>query len=172
DNLQRLVSSFYDLSRLHNKDYIFNLKKVSLKTILCDNIALYYNDFINKNIEPVIYIDESISSIISDEEAISRVFSNLIGNMLKHGEAPMKITLEEKEGYIISKFINFAPNLKSEKVEKLFHRFYIGDKARTSQNTGLGLSIAKELVEQLGHEIKGDFLDKNLVITIKWTILF
>lgn len=166
--LQNLISSFYDLSRLHSNEYNFNLKKVNVSTILCDNIALYYNDFISKNIEPIIEIDESISFIISDEEAVNRVFSNLIGNMLKHGQDKMKISLREKEGYILSEFSNAAPNLDNSQVKKLFDRFYTEEKSRTSQNTGLGLYITKTFVEGLGNEINGEVIDGNLNISIKW----
>ena len=78
-SLQQLISSFYDLSRIEGNEYKFNYKKVNLSNILCENIALFYNDFINNNIEPVIEIEEGIKEIISDESAITRIFSNLIG---------------------------------------------------------------------------------------------
>lgn len=166
--LQNLISSFYDLSRLNSNEYNFNFKKVNISTILCDNIALYYNDFISKNIEPTIEIDDSISSIISDEDAVNRVFSNLIGNMLKHGQDKMKISLREKDGYILSEFTNASPNLNDSQVKKLFDRFYTTEKSRTSQNTGLGLYITKTFVEGLGNEIKAEVVDGNLNISIKW----
>lgn len=163
-----LISSFYDLSRLHSNEYNFNLKKVNLTTILSDNIALYYNDFIKNDVEPAIKIDENISCIISDEEAVNRVFSNLIANMLKHGDGNIKISLIEKESYILSEFSNFAPNLDKSNVDKLFDRFYTVDKSRTNENTGLGLSITKTFVEGLGNEIKSEIIDGNLKIIIKW----
>ena len=46
-SLQHLISSFYDLSRIEGNEYNFNYKKVNLKNILCENIAAFYNDFIN-----------------------------------------------------------------------------------------------------------------------------
>ena len=49
-------------------------------------------DFINNSIEPVIEIEEGIKEIISDDGAITRIFSNLLGNMIKHGEKFVKIT--------------------------------------------------------------------------------
>lgn len=166
--LENLITSFYDLSRLNSNEYNFKLQKVNLSKILCDNIALYYNEFVNKNIEPIIEIDENISSIIADEEAVNRIFSNLIGNIIKHGQDNVKISLREKDGYILSEFINFAPNIDEKKVEKIFDRFYIADKSRNGINTGLGLSITKAFVEGLGGEIKGKIVDKNLNIYIKW----
>ena len=141
ENLQNLITSFYDLSRIHGNEFKFNLKKINLKTILCDSIAMYYNNFIEKNIEPVIEIDEKIQDIISDESVVERIFSNLIGNMLKYADKNIKISLFQEENYIISKFQNLAPNLKEEDMDKLFDRFYTSDKSRSDKNTGLGLAI-------------------------------
>ena len=129
ENLQNLITSFYDLSRIHGNEFKFNLKKINLKTILCDSIAMYYNNFIEKNIEPVIEIDEKIQDIISDESVVERIFSNLIGNMLKYADKNIKISLFQEENYIISKFQNLAPNLKEEDMDKLFDRFYTSDKS-------------------------------------------
>lgn len=167
-SLQQLISSFYDLSRIEGNEYNFQYKKVNLNNILCENIAIFYNDFINNNIEPIIEIDEDIKEIISDEGAITRIFSNLIGNMIKHGENFVKITLKQEEDVIITEFINKATELTEENVDKLFERFYTVDKSRSDRNTGLGLYITKVLVEKLGYNITAIIDNENLVIKIIW----
>lgn len=167
-SLQQLISSFYDLSRIEGNEYNFQYKKVNLSNILCENIAVFYNDFINNNIEPIIEIDENIKEIISDEGAITRIFSNLIGNTIKHGENFVKITLKQNDNVIITEFINKATGLTEENVDKLFERFYTVDKSRSDRNTGLGLYITKVLVEKLGHNIYATLKDNNLVISIAW----
>ena len=169
-SLQQLISSFYDLSRIEGNEYNFDYKKINLSNILCENIALFYNDFINNNIEPIIEIDENIKEIISDESAISRIFSNLIGNMIKHGENFVKIGLNQKDDVIITEFINKATDLTQENVDKLFERFYTVDKSRSDRNTGLGLYITKVLVEKLGYNINANLRDNNLIISIAWKI--
>ena len=167
-SLQQLISSFYDLSRIEGNEYNFNYKKVNLSNVLCENIALFYNDFINNNIEPVIEIEEGIKEIISDDGAITRIFSNLLGNMIKHGENYVKITLKQKDDVIITEFINKTTDLTEENVDKLFDRFYTVDNSRSDRNTGLGLYITKILVEKLGHNIKANLKEDNLVISITW----
>ena len=170
ENLQNLITSFYDLSRIHGNEFKFNLKKINLKTILCDSIAMYYNNFIEKNIEPVIEIDEKIQDIISDESVVESIFSNLIGNMLKYADKNIKISLFQEENYIISKFQNLAPNLKEEDMDKLFDRFYTSDKSRSDKNTGLGLAITKSLLDKLNNKIEAKLINGNLIIEIKWNI--
>ncbi|MEG0297336.1 MAG: HAMP domain-containing sensor histidine kinase [Clostridium sp.] len=168
ESLQTLIGSFYELSRIEAKEYNFQLKRVNLSNILCENVALFYNDFISKSIEPIVDIAENIHDIISDENAVIRVFSNLINNMLKHGEGYIKISLKEEDGYILTEFRNLATHLNKEDVPKLFDRFFTADESRGDKNTGLGLCITKTMVEQLGNEIDAKLIDANLVISIRW----
>ena len=167
-SLQKLISSFYELSRIEGNEYNFNYKKVNLSNVLCENIAVFYNDFINNNIEPVIEIEEGIKEIISDEGAITRIFSNLIGNMIKHGGNYVKISLKQENDIIITEFTNKATGLTQENVDKLFDRFYTVDNSRSDRNTGLGLYITKVLVEKLGYNITAKLENENLKIKILW----
>ena len=167
-SLQQLISSFYDLSRMEGNEYNFNYKKVNLSSILCENIAVFYNDFRNNNIEPIIEIDENVKDIISDDGAINRIFSNLITNMIKHGESFVKITLRQENDVIITEFINKATRLTQENVDKLFDRFYTVDNSRSDKNTGLGLYITRIMVEKLGHSISSKIDNGYLIIEIIW----
>ena len=167
-SLQQLISSFYDLSRMEGNEYNFNYKKVNLSSILCENIALFYNDFRNNNIEPIIEIDENVKDIISDDGAINRIFSNLITNMIKHGENFVKITLRQENDVIITEFINKATRVTEENVDKLFDRFYTVDNSRSDKNTGLGLYITRIMVEKLGHSISSKIDNGYLKIEIIW----
>lgn len=166
--LQVLISSFYDLSRIENNEYKFNLEKVNLSKILCENLAGFYNDFVNNSIEPIVDIDDNVPDMISDEKAVVRIFSNLINNSIKHGKSHVKISLKEDNGVVTTEFTNGTSGLKDEDVNKLFDRFYTADKSRNDRNTGLGLAITKSLVEQLGNEIEAKLVGEDLVITIKW----
>ena len=167
-SLQQLISSFYDLSRMEGNEYNFNYKKVNLSSILCENIAVFYNDFRNNNIEPIIEIDENVKDIISDDGAINRIFSNLITNMIKHGESFVKITLRQENDVISTEFINKATRLTEENVDKLFDRFYTVDNSRSDKNTGLGLYITRIMVEKLGHSISSKIDNGYLKIEIIW----
>ncbi len=166
--LQTLITSFYDLSRIEGNEYNFNLSKINLANVLCENIALFYNEFAEKFMEPIIEIQENTSYIISDKNAINRVFSNLISNILKYGDKYTKITLKEEDEFIITEFINYAPNLVEEDINKMFERFFTANKSRSDKNTGLGLSITKAFVENLGNNIEAKLLNENLVISISW----
>jgi signal transduction histidine kinase len=169
-SLQLLISGFYDLSRLEAKEYKFELKGLNLYNIICDITASYYNDFLNSGIEPGISVEENTKLVISDENAVRRIFSNLIQNMLKYGRKNVSISLKQHNGYVSTVFRNEAPDLKEEDVPRLFDRFFTGDKTRTEKSTGLGLAITKQLVEQMGHVISAELIDEELSIEIRWKV--
>lgn len=166
--LQLLIGGFFDLSRLEAGEYNFELKPVNLQNVLCEQMAAYYNDFIAKGIEPQIDVDDAAPLVIADENAVKRIFSNLIQNVLKHGSGLIKVGLKQSKNYIITSFTNNAPDLKNEDVAHLFERFYTADRMRSGRNTGLGLAITKSLAEELGCTIDAELKDKKLSIIIKW----
>lgn len=170
ETLQVLINSFYDLSRLEAGEYILELKPLNMVNLIYDLLALYYKDFTDKNIEPQLDIDENIPLIIGDENAVIRIFSNLLENALKYGENLLSIEFKEGTGKVITTFINDAPNLKEEDVDRLFDRFFTADVTRSAKNTGLGLAIVKELVHQMGYEIYGKLIDGKVYIIIEWKI--
>lgn len=168
-NLETLISNFYDLSRLEESNYEFNLQNTNLKSILSQNIAMFYNEFIKKDIDPNIYMEDDIKDIVTDKSAVNRIFANLINNIIKHGDGGVRISLKNEDDYIVSEFVNNAPNLKEDDANKVFERFYIGDKSRSNSSTGLGLSVTKSLVEKLEHKIEASIVNNSFIITIKWS---
>lgn len=169
-NLQVLIENFYDLSRLDSYEYKFKAESVDLSKALCDILVSFYNDFLKIGIEPTIEIDKKLPKIIADENAVKRVISNLTLNIIKHAKGSAEISLKKQGQFIVMKFKNAAPDLKEEDCEHLFDRFFMADRTRNGSNTGLGLTIVKELVEQMGNSIYAELIYGNLVITIKWKV--
>ena len=83
------------------------------------------------------------------------------GNALKYSKGDLKVTLSQP---CTITFSNQAPELTQVQVERLFDRFYTVETAHKS--TGLGLSIARTLVEQMGGTITASLDNNILTITI------
>ena len=169
--LQTLIESFYDLSRLEAKEYKFDLKPLKLDLIIYDLIATYYKELTRKGIEPKLHINEKTNMVIADENAVIRIFSNLIQNAIKYGEKDLEIRLEEEKSCIITTISNYSTKLNSEDIKHIFERTFTADRTRTGQGTGIGLAITKELVVQMGHEISAILDNNKLSIIIKWKTL-
>ena len=96
-----------------------------------------------------------------DRSALSRVFSNLISNVIKYSDGDLKIVLSEN-GEIA--FSNMASGLDEIQVGRLFDRFYTVEAARKS--TGLGLAISKTLVEEMNGTISAEYENGRLSVHI------
>ena len=168
ENLSNLINSFYDLSRIECNEYKMDLKLVDIKEIFCEVLALFYDNFLEANIEPKVVIDEKVSKVIADVESVNRIFSNLINNILKYNSGEVQFIVKDEEKFVVTTFINDAPDLNKEDVEKIFNRFYTGDSSRSDNSTGLGLSIVKALIEEVGHKIEASLEDGKLIINILW----
>lgn len=166
DNLNTLINCFYDLSRIENGEYKLKLEYISVSDILCEIVADFYDEFVKKGIEPHVEIEENIPQVIGDKNAIMRIFSNLINNMLRHGEKNVDISLKKLENCVQLQFSNDAPYLTDDDMEKLFDRFYTGDASRSDKSTGLGLYITKELAEKMNYKINAYLKDKKLTFEI------
>ena len=90
------------------------------------------------------------------------MFGNIISNALKYSDGDLIITLRE-DGEII--FTNHASQLDEIKTGRLFDRFYTVETA-SAESTGLGLSIAKALTEQMGGKITAEYKDGMILVKV------
>lgn len=137
---------------------------VVLNDILEESIAAFYTALCERNITPKIQMTEQKIIRNLDPSALSRIFSNLLNNAIKYSEGDLEITLTEA-GEL--RFANTALGLNEIQVGKLFDRFYTVDSARKS--TGLGLAIARNLVEQMGGTITAEYEENMLCICISFS---
>ena len=114
-----------------------------------------------RGIEPQISLPEEPVWRDLDRIAVNRVFSNIISNALKYSDGDLSVIMEQ-DGTIA--FINTASNLDRVSVGQLFNRFYTVEAGRNS--TGLGLAIAKDLMDRMGGKIEAFFNGEKLRIIV------
>ncbi|MDK0697309.1 HAMP domain-containing sensor histidine kinase [Clostridium perfringens] len=168
--LNDLITNFYGLSRIQADQYEIKFEPVNLELVLGEIIAAFYETLDYKFGEPEINIEEGLGPVLGDKQALNRIFTNLIENIIKHGEGEVKISLKKKNKYIVMEFSNKAEELESKDVNRIFEKFFTKDRMRTGQNTGLGLAIVKLLVEKQGQKIEAEKVGNRLVINIIWSL--
>lgn len=170
DGLYKLVEVFYEVSRLESNEYKFNIKKVDINKLLREHILLFYNEFEKRNIDVDISLLDEEVFIEADENGIERVFTNLFQNIMKYAKSQCEIALEEKDENIIITLANDIYNLEECDIEYLFDRFYMKDASRSSTSSGLGLTVAKLLIEQMDGEITAKINNSKLCFDIKFEV--
>lgn len=134
---------------------------VAIGSVLEESIAAFYTALNDRGIVPDIQMPQCKVIRTLDRSALTRVFSNLLNNAIKYSDGDLAITLSEA-GEIT--FTNTASGLNEVQVGKLFDRFYTVDAARKS--TGLGLAIARTLIEQMNGTISAKYKNSRLSICI------
>lgn len=142
NDLINLTEQLFDFSKTVDIAPQIKKEKICINEILEESLANYYVVFKEKNIIPKLEITDKKIYKFVDKNAITRVFENILSNVIKYSSGNFKVKLESN-GKII--FSNKASSLDATTVEKIFDRYYTVENAKKS--TGLGLSIAKQLVE-------------------------
>lgn len=159
--LTQLTEELFRYSVLMSEGKEPGKEPVVLNAVLEECVAGFYAVLTERGITPEIHIPKNKVIRMLDTSALSRVFSNLLNNVLKYSDGDLEIVLSET-GELC--FTNTTHGLDKVQVGKLFDRFYTVDSAHKS--TGLGLAIAKTLVEKMGGTITAKYDDGKLQIKL------
>lgn len=159
--MKQLTEELFRYSIILSDEGELKTEAVNVGQVLEDSIMGYHGALSLKGIVPNVTITENIIVRNLNKSYLSRIFSNLLNNALKYSNGDLNITLSDL-GEIT--FTNTAKELSTVEVEQLFDRFYTVEVARNS--TGLGLSIARTLVERMGGTITADYENGRLAIKI------
>lgn len=174
-SLQGLITSFYDLSRLEADEYHFEMGELNLYDLLCETAAVFYGDLEEAGFTVEMELQEGPLMVGGDCLAVKRVFNNLFQNILSHGIRNVKISLGQEGGQAVTVFSNETEPMKEEDVDRVFDRFFTADEMRTGQNTGLGMTIVKKLLEGMGHQVKASLSAPEgtqwFSVEIRWNLL-
>lgn len=161
--ITELTEQLFEFSKIIDIDMTIEKERCCINEILEETLLSYYTIFKEKNIEPEIYICKEKIYRIINRISIVRIFENILSNIFKYSNKKFKVELKEN-GIII--FSNKAISLDETTVQKIFNRYFSVENAKES--TGIGLSIAKQLVELNNGEILAKYINDTLYIEIKF----
>lgn len=138
---------------------------IDICRVLEECILSFYAGFKKRGIEPDIEIPDEPVFVLCDKKSANRIFENIIGNAIKYANNDLKVKLDPK-GQVI--FSNPAPDLTPVSAAKLFDRYFTVNEGHAS--TGLGFSIAKELITRNNGTIEADLKDGILMITVSFNL--
>lgn len=163
EDLVILTEQLYDYSKsLDLKDKL-KKEKVCINDILEDTILSYYALIKKKNITPEVNITTKRIYRKIDKNMAIRILENIISNTIKYTDEDIKITLLDN-GKIIIK--NKSHVLDNTTVNKMFDRYYTIESG--SNTSGIGLSIAKQLVNINGGKITAKYSQGYLIVELEF----
>ena len=157
DRLQRLVHDLQDLSRVEAGAYTLDLKPLSVAALSAAVADRLRPQFEGKAVTLEVDPSADLPAVLADQDRIFQVLVNLLGNALQYTPAGGRVTLcaRREENMVRILVADTGIGIAAEHLPHLFERFYRVDRSRSRAGggSGLGLTIAKYLVEAQGGEI-------------------
>lgn len=162
-DLTELTEQLFDFSKSIDIQNEIKKESICINDVLEESLVSFYSLFKEHNITPKIEICEDKVTRLLNENMLKRIFENIISNALKYGEHDFNVKMYSN-GAI--EFSNKTDKLDKVSLEKVFDRYYTVRNAKKS--SGIGLSIAKQLVGLSGGKIEAEYKNNNLIIKVKF----
>ncbi len=156
NRLKNIVSDLFDLAKSTSGDIPLELESLDIKKLIEQTLADMEDEIEKSNLQIKTKLPENSLNIYSDGKKLYRVFQNVIDNALKYALPGTRVyvELEEIDGKAVAKIKNTAGYEMDFTAEEILQRFSRGDKSRTTEGSGLGLSIAESFTNVCGGKFK------------------
>lgn len=163
NDLTELTEQLFDFSKSIDIQNEIKKENICINDILEDSLASFYSLFKEHNITSNIDICKDKVIRLLNENMLKRIFENIISNAIKYSERDFKVKMFD-DGTI--EFSNKTDKLDQVSLEKIFDRYYTVRNAKKSN--GIGLSIAKQLVNLSDGKITAKYENGYLIIQVKF----
>ena len=169
ERLETLINELFEITRYHTNTVQVKKLPVDLYALLSQVIDDFYPALSEKGNTTQISMQDGLT-VTGDPEKLARVFNNLLRNAASYcyPNTEINITTSKKGNHAVVIFKNRGPTIPEEQLNTIFDKFSRLDEARTSDTggAGLGLSIAKEIVNLHGGEITAQSQAEEITFTV------
>jgi signal transduction histidine kinase len=156
-DLSELIDDLFQMTQLDAGGLPLDLNRSSLVDLLSDTLESFLAQASRQGIDLTASIAPAVGMVYMDTPRIGRVLNNLIGNALRHTKSggQVQVIAERDEGLVRVRVLDSGEGIAPEDLPYVFDQFYRGEKSRSRQTggAGLGLAIARGIVEAHGGEI-------------------
>ena len=168
--LKKLTEDLVEASKVSSGNVKLNIEEINLKELIHQSIGEFKDRLEKKGLQVEVSMPQEEVKIKADNRYMYRVIENLFSNITKYAldNSRVYIDIRKEKGRIEASMKNISKDKLNISSDELMQRFVRGDKSRYTEGSGLGLSIAKSLIELQGGEftihIDGDLFK----VVMKW----
>ena len=170
--LKKLIVDLVEASKAITGNIVVNVAPTNLNELLGQAVAEYSERFASSSLTSVVRYSDPPITVNADGRLIWRIFDNLMSNICKYSLPSTRVYIDvaEKDGHAEIVFKNISKSVLNVSADELVERFVRGDSSRSTEGSGLGLSIASSLAElQLGElaiSVDGDLFKATLTLPL------
>jgi len=155
DRMMQMVTELTELSRIESGRGDLKPEMVNLNLLAEDVIARFKPQAERKSVAMSADLSTDIPLVQADKDRIYQVITNLVHNAIKFTpqNGKVNISAELSENSVLMKVSDTGIGISAEDLPRIFERFYKADKARAGEGAGLGLAIAKHVIQAHGGNI-------------------
>lgn len=173
DRLRRGLDMVLVNARLENFEEDMQVEQVALKTIVTATVNENKRLFITKRVFPEIHIEDDII-VASDSKWLRFILGQFVTNAVKYTfESNKKIVISaiKNNDYVQLAIRDEGIGIPTSDLSRVTKAFFTGENGRkTGESTGMGLYLAKEICEKLGHELHiTSEVGKGTIVTVTFT---
>lgn len=169
ERLEDLINEFFDITRFNLTHLELELQALNLTRMLEQMTYEFQAVLVEKNLVWELSLDQDVT-VLADPDKLERVFSNLFRNAVNYSYPDSSLFLSlwiEKQQAVIQ-LTNQGKTIPTGKLNRIFDQFFRLDTSRATSTggAGLGLAIAKEIVELHGGTIRAESADECVAFTV------
>lgn len=170
--LKKLIEDLVEASKVSTGNVKLKLEKINIVELLNQAIGEFEDKFEAKKLEILLESKESEIYILADSRYMYRIIENLFSNIAKYALENSRVYIDiiKKSNEVYIEMKNISKEKLNISAEELMQRFVRGDKSRTTEGSGLGISIAQNLTEiQKGIfnlKLDGDLFRVELIFNV------
>ncbi len=167
--LEDLINEFFDITRFNLSELALELQQVDLRRMLEQICSEFEPVLAEKGLRCRLDLPQTLVCDC-DPDKLARVFDNLLRNAAGYSfpDSVIEISGHMEKDRIVLMVLNFGRTIPPEKLERIFEQFFRLDSARSSASggAGLGLAIARQIVERHGGSIRASSADNQVRFTV------
>lgn len=168
--LKKLTEDLVEASKVSTGNISLNLEKINVVQLIKQALGEFEDKFKNRGLDIILDSNDNHIVIKADNRYMYRIIENLFSNISKYAleNSRVYVDIKKTQKSVIIEMKNISKDRLNITADELMQRFVRGDKSRTTEGSGLGISIAQNLTELQGGEFRLKLDGDLFKVELEW----